>query len=268
METSVRQRVHPLAGPLPRAGARGVTLDLERAPWLLEHGVFDWPVVAGTVWLELGLALAPAEGAAAVLDVSFTDALYLDPADPPSLVIRSDPDGDAVRWSVAEEGKPLASGTARSLPGSPAPATFPAAASLDEIRTRCPEEISREVHYESVTARGALYGPAFQGVRAIWMGEGEAIGRVELPEAAGDPAGFRIHPALLDACLQVGVASFARASGRRSRLWLPVRFGALRLHRPPGTALWSHALDAGEVRLLGDDGSLVGEVLGIESARG
>ncbi|TWP46681.1 SDR family NAD(P)-dependent oxidoreductase [Lentzea tibetensis] len=52
--------------------------------------------------------------------------------------------------------------------------------------------------YATLADRGYDYGPAFQGVTAAWIRNGEVFGEVALP-AQEDPAGFGIHPALLDA---------------------------------------------------------------------
>ncbi len=66
-----------------------------------------------------------------------------------------------------------------------------------------------EAHYRHLAARGALFGAAFQGVRQIWAGDGEALGEVAvlLPPLAGN----RPHPAVLDGCLQVGAAAVAES---------------------------------------------------------
>src|SRR5260370_38604362 len=58
--------------------------------------------------------------------------------------------------------------------------------------------------YRRFDARGLIYGPAFQGVAEVWAGENEALGRIVAPAAIVTELGeYRIHPALLDACLQV-----------------------------------------------------------------
>ena len=57
--------------------------------------------------------------------------------------------------------------------------------------------------------RGYGYGPAFRGLRAAWRRGDEVFAEVALPEeAAARPAGFGLHPALLDAALHA--AALAR----------------------------------------------------------
>ena len=59
--------------------------------------------------------------------------------------------------------------------------------------------------YEALAGTGLEYGPSFRGLRAAWLGDGEVFAEVVLPEGVS-PAGFGLHPALLDA-----VAARARA---------------------------------------------------------
>ncbi|MCZ0975399.1 polyketide synthase dehydratase domain-containing protein [Streptomyces albulus] len=50
--------------------------------------------------------------------------------------------------------------------------------------------------------RGFAYGPAFQGLLAVWRRDGEVFAEAALPEAGRpDAEAFGLHPALLDAGL-------------------------------------------------------------------
>src|SRR5207248_9711530 len=81
-------------------------------------------------------------------------------------------------------------------------------ASLNEIRARCQEEIATSELYRRLRDSGLQYGPAFQGIKRLWQGVGEALGLVELPPTLESGAhAYHIHPALLDACLHVIAAT-------------------------------------------------------------
>ncbi|MGW0338147.1 polyketide synthase dehydratase domain-containing protein, partial [Streptomyces sp. NPDC003011] len=55
--------------------------------------------------------------------------------------------------------------------------------------------------YTQLADHGYEYGPAFQGVTAVWtQADGTLHAEITLPDSA-DPAGHTIHPALLDAAL-------------------------------------------------------------------
>src|SRR5690606_23268136 len=84
---------------------------------------------------------------------------------------------------------------------------IPAGESLAEIQMRFKKTVPVEEHYQRLAERGLTYGPTFRGVRSLSPGKGEALARIELPEAlASDAAVYNLHPAVLDAALQaVGV---------------------------------------------------------------
>ncbi|HYH98568.1 type I polyketide synthase, partial [Hyalangium sp.] len=75
---------------------------------------------------------------------------------------------------------------------------------LEAARARCQREIQVEERYQALAGVGLEYGPAFQGLEKLWLGEGEALGRVRLPEVASAEASrYHLHPALLESCLQI-----------------------------------------------------------------
>jgi polyketide synthase 12 len=56
--------------------------------------------------------------------------------------------------------------------------------------------------YEQLAERGYGYGPAFRGLTSMWRRGDEVFAEVSLPADAGvSPAGFGVHPAMLDAAL-------------------------------------------------------------------
>src|SRR6185436_15027664 len=100
-------------------------------------------------------------------------------------------------------------------------------------------------HYERFQALGADFGPAFRGIRRIWCGEDEALAEVELPSMLdGADPGTRLHPALLDACVQVVAGAVDTADGA---LLVPMAADVVRV-RGWATRAWSHA----RLRVQGD----------------
>ena len=76
---------------------------------------------------------------------------------------------------------------------------------LGALRGRL-QERSVAAFYEAVTDVGVAYGASFRGLSALWAGEGEALGEVRMPEELANN-GLDLHPALLDACIQVAAAA-------------------------------------------------------------
>jgi rifamycin polyketide synthase module 4/5/6 len=87
--------------------------------------------------------------------------------------------------------------------------------------------------YDDLAERGFGYGPAFQGVRAMWRRGEELFAEVALPEEQGTEAGrFGLHPALLDAALHP-----ALPNDGGDELRLPLDWSGLVLHAAGASAL-------------------------------
>src|SRR5262249_6857530 len=128
--------------------------------------------------------------------------------------------------------------------------------------------------------RGVEIQSRFQGLRSLRRREGEALGRVQFPEALDDQADAGVvHPAYLDACLQVMAAALPDEIGEPpgAGVYLPDGVRRLRLRRRPGRSAWSHAVLVhrdpgggrveGDVRILDDAGDLLVEVTGLRLRR-
>jgi len=156
--------------------------------------------------------------------------------------------------------------------------------SIEEIQARCPRRKSGAELYASLKNAGLEYGPSFQGVQQVWCGQREALGQVALPaqfytsQSHDESGGSWIHPALLDSCLQVLAAALPEDKSGSARKWtyLPVGVASLRFMSRPGQRIFSHAAIRQEsnlgaeflesdIRLLGEDGSVVGELLGFRA---
>ena len=151
--------------------------------------------------------------------------------------------------------------------------------SVEQILERCPEIVNSADFYPAMAERGLEYGESFQGVEEIRWREGEALGKLKLPEiAALEAKGYQIHPALLDACFQVLAGALLGDTNNvnQKSTYLPVGLKRLQLHSTPGTEMWSHALFRpsedpdtdvveGDVFLLDAEGNLVLEALGFRA---
>jgi NADPH:quinone reductase-like Zn-dependent oxidoreductase/NADP-dependent 3-hydroxy acid dehydrogenase YdfG/SAM-dependent methyltransferase len=124
----------------------------------------------------------------------------------------------------------------------PEPATFEPAS---YVSTRCTEVVDSARHYEQLSARGLTFGASLQGVRQIRRRDGEALGDIGLPDPSISGRGdFVVHPASLDACLQVMDAAIAAPAGRNltgRRAYLPFAIGSVQVFRSPGASVSSHA---------------------------
>lgn len=294
---------HPLAGhPMALAGAAGEylwegTIAVDAPAFLDDHRVQGLAVLPGTAWLEMARAAAQlANGGAAstLTDVELHRMLVLDDAGPTTIQLRvgasngtgasfhayARPADDARRrpeWTLHATGRIRSAASADT--GAP---------DLDAARTRCRTEISPADFYRSMQARGLEYGPAFRAVEQLWVGDRETLAVLAAPaETLPEIGGYGIHPALLDAGLQVlAPALRGNSDGDDDRPHVPIRIDRVTTTAPGAAAprrLWAHARvrpaggghhDAGtgdraigDVTLAGEDGRVVAVLHGVHTRR-
>ena len=144
---------------------------------------------------------------------------------------------------------------------------------LKQLRERCTEAVAPEEFYAGLARRGVDFGDDFHVIRQLWRGEAQAFGEVALAaEIAVDVSLYRIHPLLLDGCLQVTAAALP-AEGD-DVLYLPIGIERFTLYRPPGVRCWSHVTvtSAGEtcradVCVFDAEGAMVAELSGVQFKR-
>jgi len=116
----------------------------------------------------------------------------------------------------------------------------------------------------------------FRGLRRIWPSSNEVLAEIELPEAArGDRERYAMHPALIDAALQLlGATAPPDVAGAESRgPYLPVSIDRVAVRSTGLHRLWSYTRvrtgEAGstaqiaDVRMFDDAGAIVAEVEGM-----
>ncbi|MFO1518604.1 MAG: SDR family NAD(P)-dependent oxidoreductase [bacterium] len=285
---SLHHAAHPLLGERIPSALKEVqfetTLDLSSLRYLHDHRVSGETVLPATAYVEMALAAArEASGRDSVklTGLEFKKALFLDEAAFPTLQVILNPqsatDFEFQILSLSEKSGDKSpewilhcTGSLLALPpngkdGSATPFV------KEEAVARFENSLEGAVFYENLKKHGLEYGPAFQGVKKLWRKEGEALGEVELPESLrGVDSKYGVHPALLDACLQVFGGTLGEdASGP----YLPVGMETVWFHQAPENRLWCHAflqetdgalgLLQGDLYLYNDRGNLVAEILGL-----
>ena len=156
---------------------------------------------------------------------------------------------------------------------------------LTAVRARCPHELPPAAYYDRLCEGGLECGPRFRALESFWVGDGEAIGRVQLPETLEHEASaYGLHPALLDACLQLIAGTLAADSRRppahgeddEKFVYLPVGFESLHIAIPGQRAGTGHVLvrdepggetRTGDVSLHDEHGQLIAKVCGMRLQR-
>ncbi|MFD7734644.1 SDR family NAD(P)-dependent oxidoreductase, partial [Kitasatospora phosalacinea] len=208
---------HPLLGAAVEVGEQRVLtgrLSLATHPWLADHSVLGTVLLPAAAFVELVVHAAgeaveelvleaplvlPADGAVDVqVVVGEPDGTGCRTVD-----VRSRTDGWVRNATGTVSGKPVAGQELAQWP----PAGAEPVAGL----------------YDTLAAAGYEYGPAFQGVQAVWRRGDEVFAEVTVPDAAR----FSVHPALLDAALQ----PLALLAGSEGDVRLPFSLGGIAVHR-------------------------------------
>lgn len=147
----------------------------------------------------------------------------------------------------------------------------------EEVCRQSSVQDTTEVFYRHLRSFGLHYGPAFRGVRQVWAKDHQSIGVIHLPKSLQhDSQQYQIHPALLDACLQV-IAATQTALNERN-IYLPSGCRQVRLFSPPGHILWCQVklisgaeLDAeflvADIGLFNERREKIGELTGFQLQR-
>ncbi|MGB6206797.1 beta-ketoacyl synthase N-terminal-like domain-containing protein, partial [Mycobacterium sp.] len=100
--------------------------------------------------------------------------------------------------------------------------------------------------YHRLAARGYGYGPAFQGLTAMWRRGDEVFADVSLPADAGvSPAGFGVHPAVLDAALHAVIVATDKDDRGNDGVLVPFSWQGVSLHAAGAAAVRARIAPSG-----------------------
>ena len=278
---------HPLLGDARELATSPGTyvwetdISLATHPWLTDHRVQHAAIVPATAYIEMAFAAAAERWgnvSIAAREIENLKPLILLANTrrrlQTALVLR----GDSADFSVhSREGSgPFIGHVTARLAIGPRAEDASGGAALDAARIRCTAAVAGEVFYSALSRKGNQWGPAFQGMKEVWLGDDEAVGRIEVPSSLlGEVGRYRFHPAVSDSCGHPLVATvpFDPAKGPLGGAFVGGGVGEVRFYAPPrGTVLWTHAtlrqpahagerVVMGDVRVYEDSGKLVSETL-------
>ncbi|MEU4312764.1 SDR family NAD(P)-dependent oxidoreductase [Nocardia sp. NPDC024068] len=207
-------------------------------PWWADHAVFGSVVVPGTAFLESALAAGARVGAAVVQEMVIETPLILEEAEVDLQLVVDQADARGVRrftvHSRAAESDESAEWVTHAVGG-----LAPVARDTGwEARVWPPADatpVTADTLYERLAATGFQYGPAFQGVRAVWVRGSEVFAELALPQEL-DGRRFRIHPALLDSVFHAPLGQQIGEAGN-GQVPLPFSYTGVRIHRSEPTRL-------------------------------
>ncbi|MBL1100886.1 type I polyketide synthase [Streptomyces coffeae] len=237
----------------PGAWQGAIELTTAALPWLADHKLYDTALLPGAGMLAVALHTAQARtgGLPTLLEnVTFTREVTVG-EEPVRLTAEWQDTTNGGEFRLlslpvgAEEWDVVATARAESTGGSAAvPPAFP---DWGDRTDGAGLNVDPEEFYRQCTARGQIYGPAFQGVHSLRQHPSgtQVLGEIRLAEELWAGARPRVpHPALWDAALQV-----ALALDDGGEALMPTSVRAIRVlpsGDEPATALWSHAVRASD----------------------
>ncbi|WP_189135873.1 SDR family NAD(P)-dependent oxidoreductase [Wenjunlia tyrosinilytica] len=246
---------HPLLGAavtLVDSGSVVFTgrLSTRTHPWLADHAVLGRAILPATAYLDLAVHAGDHVGLGHLAELTLETPLVLpergaaqlqltlgaeDETGRRAFTVHSRPTGsDDEPWVRHAQG--TLSGEAQAPP--PDPGAWPPPGAV---------RVADEDWYERFAEGGFRYGPAFQGLEAVWRCDREVFAEVALPEPyRADASHFLLHPALLDAAVQTLLVDAAgnAADGAPAEAMLPFAWSGVTLHATGATALRVHLVPA------------------------
>ncbi|MFC5889755.1 SDR family NAD(P)-dependent oxidoreductase, partial [Kitasatospora aburaviensis] len=228
---------HPVLAAAVQVGDRDEwvltgRLSTDTQPWTRDHVVLGTVIVPGTALVELALTAGRQTDTPVVDELVLEAPLLLEEGITRQVQVTVGRAGEDGRREVAVYTRPEngdddeRAETTCHARGLLAPDTESAAPWAAEWPPAGAEEASVDALYAGMTDLGYDYGPAFQGVRAVWRSGGDVYAEVALPGDTGGE-GFGIHPALFDAAMHGGLLQ----QGEGVSAVLPFSWSGVRLGR-------------------------------------
>jgi myxalamid-type polyketide synthase MxaB len=253
---STAPRLHPLLGqrlhlPGTQENRFESTLSQESPAYLAHHRIYQQVILPATAYLEMALAAGAVVCKSHHLrlqEVVIQQALLLDDADKILQVVLKpensntespktfswqvyslniDKNNSESYWALHAFGNLVEEPTA-SLPQ----------VNLAALQAQYTEVVSVTDYYQQLRQQGVDYGNSFQSIARLWRHLGQALAQIHLPESLTlEAEAYKLHPVLLDACLQMVGTALAEAD--QQAVYIPVGVERLQVYRRPSSHLWT-----------------------------
>ncbi|BBX45076.1 type I polyketide synthase [Mycobacterium cookii] len=240
---------HALLGAvveLPDSGGVVLTGRLSAATqgWLADHAVDGLIVFPGAGFVELAIRAGDEVGCSVVDELTLQAPLLLPASGSVSVEVIVSAAGESGQRSMSVFSRATAdSAWTCHATGALSSGTVEPVADLSVWPPEGASAVDLSDGYQRLAARGYQYGPAFQGLTALWRRGDEFFAEVTLPQAAGGVTGFGVHPVLLDAALHAAAITHLGASG--AEITLPFSWQGVSLHAAGASSVRARVAPSG-----------------------
>jgi acyl transferase domain-containing protein len=195
---------HPLLGAVVElVDGDGLVLtgriSARSAPWLADHVVHGSVVLPDSALVEMAVAAGDRVGCGRVEELTSTAPIVLPERGSVRLQVTVDAPDESGRRRIAVHARDDDREWVRKATGVLVADTAEAPEDLTAWPPPGATETDLDDWYDLLAEQGHVHGPAFRGLRRVWRRGAEVFAEVE---AAVDPAGFVLHPALLATAVQ------------------------------------------------------------------
>ena len=234
-------RANWLGARLRSAAAQAVyeTALGRRSPsWLGEHCVLGQVIAPGAMMLEM---MRHAAGASGLKDIQFVTPLTVsEDALENTLIVQTVCSEDGEIFVASADPGETANWRRHARARRASARSVGSGLDLSAARASCANAVDMQTFYASYEHRGYTFGPSFHTVRALWTGDGAALGEVEItPPLSESALQGVVHPLLLDGCLQV--ASAALPESAADITFVPASIGSFSVCLSPGARATCYA---------------------------
>ncbi|MBB6249440.1 SDR family NAD(P)-dependent oxidoreductase, partial [Rhodanobacter sp. A1T4] len=212
--------------------------------FLADHKVLDSQVLPGVAQLEMArFAASEAKDGAGVLhmrDVAWARPIVVGSEGLEVRVSLYPEDSGEIRYEIYTEsvdgdvvyGYGVVTGVMEDV--------TPAPHDLKKLRQQCAlKRLDAAQCYAMYEDLGIHYGPGFQGLSELFVGEQLALARITLPTAVQESKGrYVLHPSLLDAALQASIGLQLGTSSGDLKPMLPFVLESLNVRASCTTSMW------------------------------
>ena len=233
---------HALLGAVVHApDSGGVVLtgrvSLGTHPWLADHAVLGAVIFPGAGFVELVLRAADEVGCGGIDELMLAAPLVLVEGGAVDVQVVVGAAGESGVRAVSVYSRPAQVDSEWLLhaEGSLVVDCAPPLLDLSVWPPTGAVAVDVSTAYEQLAERGYQYGPAFQGLQAVWRRGDEVFAEVALPDISGvDVSGLGVHPALLDAALHAAGLVEGSSAGE---VLVPFSWQQVALHASGATRL-------------------------------
>ncbi|MFG1701545.1 SDR family NAD(P)-dependent oxidoreductase, partial [Nonomuraea sp. NPDC049309] len=232
---------HPILGAVVEQPDGGAILtgrlSATAQPWLADHAINGTPILPGTGFVELALHAGEQVGSPFIDELTLHTPLPIprSSGDVALQVTVTAPDADG-RREITIHSKDDAEQWTRHATGTliATPTVTPA-----DLHGAWPppnaEPIDTAGLYDRLIDHGYGYGPAFHGLARAWRDGDDLYADITLPEKAGQPSRYGVHPALFDAATHLALLAGDETAGGTPLI--PFNWNGVTLHATGATSL-------------------------------